>query len=207
MISLKPRKMGGYDSYFMEDHTILLSNGYTVTLTGYSSWAKDIITFVRFKKIRSSLHPESESINRGDKCHQLRWFIRKFNLMTRKTFILGPTSSFYNGGIPMRSRFCPVQQYNKDKPAKYRVYFFILADAGLYFICRLDIYQGKNLANIDIDPIVCHLSMSQIVIDNRYAAPQLLAIMLTNYNIRGVSKCKASQSGYKSERLQLEKKC
>ena len=35
-IFLEPRKMGGYDSYFIEDHTIVLSNEYTVTLTGYS---------------------------------------------------------------------------------------------------------------------------------------------------------------------------
>ena len=33
-ISLEPRKMDGYDSYFIEDHTIVLANGYTVTLTG-----------------------------------------------------------------------------------------------------------------------------------------------------------------------------
>ena len=41
--------------------------------------------------------------------------------------------------------------------------------------------------------------------DNRYAAPQLLAIMLSNYNIRGVGTCKASRTGYDSERLQLPK--
>ena len=33
-VSLERRKIGGYDSYFIEDHTIVLSNGYTVTLTG-----------------------------------------------------------------------------------------------------------------------------------------------------------------------------
>ena len=225
-ISLEPRKMGGYDSYFIEDHTIVLANGYTVTLTGYSPWAKDIMTLVRFKQIRSAFRPESENMDRGDKCYQLRWFIRKFNLMARKTFVLGPTASFDEGGIPMRSRFCPVRQYNKDKPAKYRVDFFILADASHYFIYHLDVYQGKNLANIDIDPLVRHLPTTQkavanailksqinndkdgcryIMMDNRYAAPQLLAIMLTNYNIRGVGTCKASRTGYDSERLLLEK--
>lgn len=40
--------------------------------------------------------------------------------------------------------------------------------------------------------------------DNWYAAPQLLAIVLTNYNVRVVNTCKASQSGYKLEKLQLE---
>ena len=86
-ISLEPRKMGGYDLYFIEDHTIVLSNGYTVTLTGYSPWTKDIMTLVHFKQIRSAFFPESESIKCGDKCYQLQWFIRKFNLMARKIFI------------------------------------------------------------------------------------------------------------------------
>ena len=43
----------------------------------------------------------------------------------------------------MRSRFCPVHQYNKDKPDKFRVDFFILADVQHYFIYHLDVYQGK----------------------------------------------------------------
>ena len=102
----------------------------------------------------------------------------------------------------MRSRFCPVRQYNKDKPAKYRVDFFILADAGDYFIYHLDVYQGKNKANIDIRPNIKHLPTTQklvansilkasidndkdgcryIFMDTRYAAPQLFALMLTSY--------------------------
>ena len=40
-----------------------------------------------------------------------------------------------------------------------------------------------------------------IMMDNKFAAPQLLAIMLTNYNIRGVGTCKASKTGHESERL------
>ena len=107
-ISLEPRKMGGYESYFIEDHSIILSNGYTVILTGYIPWAKDIMTLLRLKQIRRTFCPESESINRGDKCYQLRLLVRKFNLLARKIFILGPTASFDEGDIPMRSRFYPV---------------------------------------------------------------------------------------------------
>ena len=42
--------------------------------------------------------------------------------------------------------------YNKDKPGKYRVDIFILANAKYYFIYHIDVYQGKNTANIDIQP-------------------------------------------------------
>ena len=35
---------------------------------GYRHLAKDIMTSVHFKQIRSAFFPESESIDRGDKC-------------------------------------------------------------------------------------------------------------------------------------------
>ena len=41
--------------------------------------------------------------------------------------------------------------------------------------------------------------------DNRYAAPQLLALMLTNHNIRAVGTCKAYHKGFNSDALQLLK--
>ena len=225
-ISLEPRKMGGYESYFSENITVSLASGYSSTLRGYNAWAKDIMSLVRFKQIRSAFRSEYHRYDVNDKCYQLRWFIRQFNYMAKKIFYLGPNASFDEGGIAMRSRFCPVRQYNKDKPAKYRVDFFILADARDYFIYHLDVYQGKNKANIDIHPSVKHLPTTQkavansilksgidndehgcryLFMDNRYAAPQLFALMLTNYNIRAVGTCKANRTGFESEALQLPK--
>ena len=142
--SLEPRDMRGYDSYFIEDHTILLSNGYTVILEEYNPYAEDIMILVRFKQIRSIFCPESENIDRGYKLFQLRWLITKFDQMTREIFISGSSALFDEGGVPTRNRFCLVQQYNEDKPAKYRDHFFILADAVHYFICSIDVYQGDN---------------------------------------------------------------
>ena len=225
-ISLEPRKMGGYESYFTEQLSITASNGYSTSLRGYHAWAKDIMSLLRFKQIRSAFRSECDRYDPNDKCYQLRWIIRQFNFMAKKIFHLGPNASFDEGGIPMRSRFCPVRQYNKDKPAKYRVDFFILADSRDYFIYHLDVYQGKNKANIDIHPSVRHLPTTQkavanailksqiandldgcryLFMDNRYAAPQLLALMLTNYNIRAVGTCKANHKGFESEALQLPK--
>ena len=46
----------------------------------------------------------------------------------------------------------PVRQYNKDRPNKFRVDFFVLANnkEGEYFIVHIDVYQGMNAANIGI---------------------------------------------------------
>ena len=94
----------------------------------------------------------------------------------------------------MRSRFCPIRQYNKDKPAKYGVDSFTFADSRDYFMYQLNVYQGKNKSNVDIRSSVRSLPTTQkavansilksginndkdgcryLYMDNRYAAPQL----------------------------------
>ena len=225
-ISLEPRRMGGYTSYFQDNPTITLSTGYSVQLRGFDAWAKDVMPLIRFKQIRGAFHPETGTSQCGDKCHQLRYFIRRFNECAKKTFNLGPNVSFDEGGVAMRSRYCPVRQYNKDKPNKYRVDFFILADAKYYFIYHLDVYQGKNRNNIDVHEEAKKLPTTQkavanailkseiandphgsrhLYMDNRYTAPQLLALMVTNWNLRGVGTCKANRKGFASSKLVIQK--
>ena len=41
--------------------------------------------------------------------------------------------------------------------------------------------------------------------DNCYAVPQLLALMMTNFNIHAVGTCKANRIGFESDKLQLKK--
>ena len=226
-ISLEPRKMGGYASYFQDSPVVAMGGMYSVELRGYQPWARDVMPLIRFKQIRSAFHPESGTSYCGDKCHQLRFFIRMFNDKAKHVFNLGPNVSFDEGGVAMRSRYCPVRQYNKDKPEKFRVDFFIMADAKHYFIYHLDVYQGKNKANIDIDPTLHNLPTTQkavanaivksgiandingsrhIFMDNRYAAPQLFALMQTNYNVRGVGTCKANRKGFDSKALEIDNK-
>ena len=42
--------------------------------------------------------------------------------------------------------------------------------------------------------------------DNRYAEPQLLALMICSWNIRGVGTCIATRLGFDSEALAIDKK-
>ena len=106
---MDPRKMGGYVSYFQEVPLIHMGVGYSIRLGGFKPWSKEIMTLVWFNQIRSSFHPkEGTSELTGDKCHQLRFFIRIFNQRTCQVFQLRPNASFDEGGVPMRSRYCPV---------------------------------------------------------------------------------------------------
>ena len=88
-ISLEPRKMGGYIIYFSEEPVITMVGKYRCKLRGYEPWAKRITSLIRFK-MRSAFHQENETSLCGDKCHQLRYIIRMFNNVTKKTFNLGP---------------------------------------------------------------------------------------------------------------------
>ena len=135
-MSIDDRKLGGYCEYFDESICTGLAEGYSVQLDGFKAWAKDVMTLRRFKQIRSAFHPEPGFALDGDKCHQLRYVINKFNETAMHTFIPGIDMTFDEGGIPLRSRMNPVRQYNKDKPNKYRVDFFVLANNSekKYFI-------------------------------------------------------------------------
>ena len=91
--------------------------------------------------------------------------------------------------------------YNKDKPDKFRVDFFILAGSQSFVIHHMDVYQGKNATNAYIDEkcwnlpttmkavvnavIKCKLDKGSndangyrvISLDNRYQCPQLAYLL------------------------------
>eukprot|EP00957_Ditylum_brightwellii_P184761 14072697-Ditylum_brightwellii.AAC.1 len=71
-ISMEPRRMDGFVSYFQDDPILNLGNGYHVGLHGYGSWAKEVMLLDCFCQILSAFHPEcSDSRETGDKRHQL----------------------------------------------------------------------------------------------------------------------------------------
>ena len=107
--------------------------------------------------------------------------------------------------------------YNKDKPNKFRVDFFILSDTEMLHIPYLDVYQGKNAANIDIDESVRAFPTTQkavlnaviraglsndpqgsrvIAMDNRYAAPELFVVLLEIHDIYASGTTRSNRIGY-----------
>jgi hypothetical protein len=106
-----------------------------------------------FKQIRGAFHPKDKGLGNGtkDKCYQLRLAMNELNAASLSNFVPEANCLFDEGGVACRSRYCPVQQYNKDKLDKFRADFFILAGSKLYIIYHIDVYQGRNAANTGID--------------------------------------------------------
>jgi len=154
-ISSEPRKIERCVFYFTESLTVIISDGCMIKLRGYEARAKELMPLVQFKHIQSVFHPEEGDTACNDKCRQLRFFIRIFNVMANRNLYLDLMQYL------IRSIYYPVRQYNKDKPAKFRVDLFILADSKHYFIYHLHVYQGKNKANIDNDRQLYHLPTTQ----------------------------------------------
>ena len=65
-------------------------------------------------------------------------------------FDIGPDVCFYEGGITMITRYCPVFMYCKDKPDKFCADLFTMENSNNYFIYNFDVYQEKIQANIDV---------------------------------------------------------
>ena len=85
-------------------------------------------------------------------------------------------------------------------------------------------YQGKSAGNIDIHKDARNLPTTQkavanailkskidndtdgvcyIFMDNQYGAPQLFAMMTTEWNICAVGTCTAKRKGFPSDKLKL----
>jgi uncharacterized protein YqkB len=212
MISLQPVDCGGYNTYFRDDNmTIPLSSDDNdfFELPDSRGFVAKIdkefrMTLNRFKQIRGAFHPENKTLANGkaDKCYHLRAAINELNAASYANFVPEANLSFDEGGIACRSRYCPVRMYNKDKPDKFRVDFFVLAGSKSYLIYHIDVYQGKNATNVSIHPLAVNLptTMKAVVnavlssevnkgsndtngyrvvsLDNRYQCPQLALLLL-----------------------------
>ncbi len=89
------------------------------------------MSYSRVIQMRAAFHPESETSQEQDICHQLRNAIDHLNKAAKRTFIPGKEMSFNEGGIASKSNYNPVRQYNNSKPEKYRINFFTLANASV----------------------------------------------------------------------------
>jgi Transposase IS4 len=162
-ISLSPTDWGGYEAYFSSNNRQVLGK----KMTGTDGFARHFMTLPRYKQIRAAFHPEDRTAGLGgDKCYQLRHVINTMNQAAANTKYMGSDLTFDEGGIGSRHRQNPVRQYNKDKPQKFRVNFFLMACSQSYFIHHIDVYQGANANNVGIHRAVRAMPTTQKAVLN-----------------------------------------
>ena len=213
-ISLAPIDGGGYTAYFRTNEKIICGK----TIKNSRGFAYHYMSLWRYQQIRSAFHPESRTAGLGgDKAHQLRTAVNAFNAAAGYAFCVGGYLTFDEGGIACRSRRCPIRQYNPAKPDKFRVEFFVMSCAKNFVIHHLDIYQGKNSANVNIHEdihsmktsqkavlnavIQCNLQHStngsrHIALDNRYQCPELAFILREKYRVLSTGTCRSNRIGW-----------
>ncbi len=98
----------------------------------------------------------------------MRNAINHLNKATKHTFVLGKEISFDENGVPSKSNYNSIRQYNNSKLDNFWIDFFILAtvSGGHNFIVYIDVYQGKNDQNIGIAKDLWKLPMTQKVVVN-----------------------------------------
>ncbi len=91
------------------------------------------------------MHPELDHTEINKKCHQLNHALHQINHTAKDSFIPGQ-NLIDEGGVLYSLNFCPIQQYNKDKPKQYQCEIFILYNAFLEcnFCMDTDVYQGRE---------------------------------------------------------------
>jgi len=216
-ISLSPVDVGGYPAYFQpknkELNTDFRSKKKTMVMLNSTGFAQKIMLMARFKQIRAAFHPKHKRVSdSGNKCYQLRAIINQLNAASISAFDPGPNLSFDKGGIACCSRVCPVRQCNKDKPDKYRVDFFVLADAKTYAVLHLDVYQGENALQVSVNEEAHGLTMTQravanavlesglhlkkraghkhITMDNRYQCPEVAVLLRERCRLYSIGTCR-----------------
>lgn len=203
---------GGYPAYFstedeeakydsdtdVEDEKIFGSKGFVSQVP-----EEFRMSLNRYKQLRGAFHPEDKRLGNGveDKSYMLRNAMSELNEASLAVYVPEPALSFDEGGSSCRSRRCPIRQYNKDKPDKYRVDFFILAGSESRVVYHMDVYQGRNDFNIGIAPEFQNLPTTMkavlnavsksgicsgsndvngyriVALDNRYQCPQLAYLL------------------------------
>ena len=226
-MSITPVDGGGYKSYFSIRNRKVSFSRHSLgdlEISDTAGFAHKYMSLQRFQQIRGSFHPEDKSVlSGGDKCYQIRYIMNSFNAASKQTWYVPGDVTFDEGGVGCRSRYCPVRQYNKDKPQKYRVDFFIMAASKGYYILHLDVYQGKNESNIGISSQLVDLPTTQkavanacyrlgfhhenqgmrhLSIDNRYQCPQLAVLLRERFNCYSTGTCRAKRIGFPTEMLE-----
>ena len=197
---------------------------------GHHAWAIEHMTMRRFKQFFAALRVEfdpTDMMRTQDKAYQLRRMCANISRRARHIYIVGRYLSHDEGGVGCRSRLCPITMYNKDKPEKYRLDFFILCCAKTFIILHIEPYQGKNGTNAGVSTLARAFPVTSaavlnaversglkkspdgyriLVADNRYMSPTLAVTLREHYHIAAIGTVRKNRKGIDKEIVTMTKR-
>ena len=173
-----------------------LSHPYLVT-PGISN----VMSRVRFEQIFRFLHlcNNTAQVSRGQPGYDRLFKVRKlFDLITAQfesEYTLHQQCSIDEAMIPYKGRL-GFKQYIKNKPTKWGIKVFVLADATVCYVKRLQIYSGKEADNSHNQVGLCTKVVLDLLsglentglelyTDNFYTSP----ILYNHLYNRGINAC------------------
>ncbi|XP_065844140.1 piggyBac transposable element-derived protein 4-like [Oscarella lobularis] len=172
--------------------------------------------FLHVSDIAADLQATASTAPR-DKLMKVRPLIKHCLEKFKSSFKLAKNITVDEAMIPYKGRWS-IKQYMKDKPTKWGIKVYVLADALTGYIWNFFIYVGKAAAQ-GVEPVEglcsravldlvddCHYKGHVLFVDNYYTSPYLFE-KLFYYDIYATGTARVNRSGYpKSLKKQLPKK-
>ena len=169
----------------------------------------EIMSLTRFEQIYRFLHlcDSNNEVAAGQPGHDYLFKVRDLLDLLSPRFLsqyhTHEELSVDEAMIPFKGRL-GIKQYMKDKPTKWGIKVFVLADARTGYTVRLQIYTGKNSNLVGSDTGLCSRVVLELLdgledkcpkvyMDNYYTSPELF---LSLYN-KGVNACGTARSNRK----------
>ena len=126
------------------------------------------MNLVRFNQIKSAYHLESgkNKTQSADKCYQLQYAIQRFSDRSGNIFDIGTKAAFDEGGMAIRSRYCPVRQYNKSKPDILCKGFFYLPTPNIISFITSTYIMDQTQFFFDIHESFQNILIKQKAVEN-----------------------------------------
>ena len=97
----------------------------------------------RFFQIRCYLHFSDDRCVANDKLHKVRYLLDHLRHAFQSEYVPHKQVTVDESMVPFKGRLS-LKQYMKDKPVKFGIKIWVLADAVTSYCYNFDVYVGKN---------------------------------------------------------------
>ena len=173
--------------YFGLVHVNTFQDYWSTKTLYHGLWARTFLSRLRFKSLMATLHivdPSSE--DEEDKLRKIASFLEDFKSKCKSLFNYQPFQKVAVDERTVKSKHrSGIRQYIKNKPTKWGIKLWVIADSANGYTYDFDVYAGKN-AGQEVSPnglgydVVMRLVSSlmnqgyHLYFDNYYTSVQLV---------------------------------